>query len=113
MATQFDFDVQVRRCIPVLLSAGASVKFIAPQDLTVVHVSFYNQGGSAFTTSAQVTNGANTIASSSSTLAANTPEEKEGGDLSNTAISDGDTITLSAGDQPTFIVVTLSPTYTP
>jgi len=105
----FSADKHLCEKIPVPLGPNASVKFIVEKDITVTHVSFYNQGASALTSAASVKNGANTIVSSSATLGADTVEEKEGVDLDSTykLISDGAIVTITAGDQPMFIVVTI------
>lgn len=112
MATQFDADIHLNEKISVLLSASTSAKFIIDKDVEITHVSFYNQSTTtAFTSAAQVLNGANTVCSSSATLAADTVEEKEGADLDDTykKISDGATVTINSGDQPTFVVITIKP----
>ena len=109
ISDNFNADKHLCEKIPVLLGANASVKFLIEKAVTVTHISFYNQGGSALTTAASVKNGANTIASSSATLAADTVEEKEGTDLDSTykLIADGATVTITAGDQPMYIVITI------
>ena len=97
---------RLRRSISFALSGGATVKWIADANLTIVHISFYNQAEAAFTSASSVKNGANIVASSSADLAADTVEEKEGGDLSNTSVTDGAIITFIAGSEPTAIVIT-------
>ena len=110
MATNFDFDAQVRRIIGVVLGADATAKWIADTDVTAVHISYHNQGGSAFTTVASVDNAGSAICDSSADLAADTVEEKTS--LSNTTIADGATVLFTAGSQPTAIFLTCYPTYT-
>ena len=113
MATRhFDRNKDLSEKVSFLIGAGASVKYIADKAVTIKHISFYNQSGSAFTSAASVDNAGSTVVLSSATLAANTPEEKEDGDLSNTSVADGAIITLAAGDMPTAIVVTFVPDFT-
>ncbi len=109
LTDKFDADKHLREKIPAFLGPNAAVKFISDKDVTVTHISFYNQGASALTSAATVKNGADTIASSSGTLSSDTAEEKEGTDLNSTykLVSDGATVTITAGDQPMYIVVTI------
>jgi len=114
MATTFDFSAQVVQVFTFKLDGGEVAKFIASMALTVIHISFYNMsGGTALTSAASVANAGSTIASSSAVLAADTTEEKEGGDLSNTTIANGADVTVTAGDLPTAIAISCYPTYTP
>ena len=101
-------EVVEKLTIQTIVPSGDTVKWIADSAYTIVHVSFHNLGASAFTSAASVTNAGNTVVSSSATLAADTVEEKEGTDLSNTSVADGAEIDLNAGDQDTFIVVTMT-----
>jgi len=110
MATDYDFSLHNRRTIPVVLGADATAKWIADTDVTAVHISYHNQGGSAFTTAASVDNAGSAIGDSSADLAADTAEEKTS--LSNTTIADGATVLFTAGSQPTAIFLTVYPTYT-
>ena len=103
----FNADKHLNEKLSAVLGASISAKCIVEKDMTITHVSFYNQStGTTFTSAASVVNGALTVVSSTSTLGTNTAEEKESTDLSNTTVSDGATITLTAGDQATYIVVT-------
>lgn len=112
MAITDNFNADKLLCekIPIFsLPEYPTLKFIVEKDVTVIHVSFYNQGSSALTSAVFIKNGANTIVSSSATLAADTVEEKEGADLDATykLVSDGSIISITAADQPVLVVITI------
>ena len=107
ITSPFNADKYLCEKISVLLAASTSAKFIVEKAVTVTHVSFYNQSGSAFTSAAAVVNVADTIVSSAANLGAGLVEEKEGVSLANTLVSDGSTVTITSGDQISFIVLTI------
>lgn len=83
-------------------------KWLADAAYTITHVTFHNYAGAAFTVAGSITNAGATVVSSTATLAADTVEEFEAGALANTAVADGAALNLVAGDQTTFIVVTMT-----
>lgn len=103
----FRNEVVERVKLSMTITASEIARVLAERAWTVVHISFQNMGGVAFTVAASVANAGATVASSSATLAADTVAEAEAGNLANTAVADGAEIRLTAGDQLTCIVVTL------
>jgi len=102
-------EVVEKIVLSALIPANGTVKWIADSDYTIVHVTFHNTNTTtAFTSAGSVTNGGATVVSSTATLAAGAVEEFEGGSLSNTSVADGNEIDLNAGDQDTFIAVTMT-----
>ena len=83
-------------------------KWIADGAYVITHVTFHNYAGAAFTVAGHVDNAAAVVVNSTATLAADTVEEFEAGALANTAVADGAELNLVAGDQTTFIVVTMT-----
>jgi len=112
MATTFDLSTQVLQIFSAKLAASEAVKFLASRAYTIIHVSFYNIAAGAYTAAGSIDNAGSTVVSSSADLGATTVEEKESGDLSNITVADGATVTITAGDQISYIVVTCYPTYT-
>lgn len=102
-----DDEVVEHVIISAPVPAADTFKWLADTAYTVKHVTFHNYGGAGFTAAASVTNAGSTVVTSSA-LAADAVEEKEGADLSNTSVADGAALNLVAGDQTTFIVVVLT-----
>lgn len=96
--------IQISTYVP----ASDTFKWIADSNYTIVHVTFHNLGTSAYTSAGSIKNGANTVVSSSDNLGPDAVEEKEGASLSNTGVSDGNEVDLIAGDQNSFITVTMT-----
>jgi len=101
-------EVVEKVVLSVVVPAGGTVKWIADAAYTIVHVTFNNISGAAFTSAGSVTNAGATVVSSSPSLAGGAVEEFEGASLYNTSVADGNEIDLNAGDQDTFIVVTMT-----
>ena len=91
-----------------VLPLSDTFKWIADAAYTIVHVTFHNYAGAAFTVAGSVTNAAATVVSSTATLAPDAVEEFEGGSLANVSVADGAALNLIAGDQTTFLVVTMT-----
>ncbi len=90
------------------LPASDTFKWIAPFACTIIHVTFHNYAGAPYTAAGSVTNAGAVVVSSSATLAADTIEEKEGADLANTEVAENAAVNFIAGDQTSFIVVTIA-----
>ena len=101
-------EVVEKIILSAVVPANGTVKWIADSAYTIVHVTFNNISGTAFTSAGSVTNAGATVVSSSSALAGGAVEEFEGASLSNTEVADGNEIDLNAGDQNTFIAVTMA-----
>jgi len=90
------------------LPANDTFKWIAPFACTIIHVTFHNYAGAAYAVAGQVTNAGAVVVLSSATLAADTIEEKEGADLANIEVAENAAVNFIAGDQTSFIVVTVA-----
>ena len=90
------------------LPASDTFKWIAPFACTIIHVTFHNYAGAPYTVAGSVTNAGAVVVSSSATLAADAIEEKEGADLANIEVAENAAVNFIAGDQTSFIVVTIA-----
>ncbi|GAI81056.1 unnamed protein product [marine sediment metagenome] len=89
---------------PAVLDVGTTdenANILIDKALVVTHVSFHNVGATALNAAATVKRyhdtTESTIATSTATLAGDAVEEKEGGDLSNADLADGDQLRLYTG----------------
>ncbi len=90
------------------IPASDIFKWIAPFACTIIHVAFHNYGAAPYTAAGRVENAGAVVVSSSATLAADTIEEKEGADLANIEVAENAAVNFIAGDQTSFIVVTIA-----
>ncbi len=91
------------------LGIGESGKWHANRDVTITEVSYHNKSaGTALTSAATVTNNGDAASSSSADLAADTSEADT--TITNAAVTDGNYIKATAGDQPMHITVTVKVT---
>jgi len=90
------------------MPASDTFKWIAPFACTIIHVTFHNYAGAPYTAAGSVTNAGNVVVLSSAVLAADAVEEKEGADLANTEVAENAAVNFVAGDQTSFIVVTIA-----
>ena len=99
----------LERYIDFDLGSGESAKWVANRDVTITEVSYHNKSsGTALTSAATVTNNGSAASASSATLAADTAAADT--TISNEAVTDGNYIEATAGDQPMHITVTVTVT---
>lgn len=106
-------EVVERKKVCAVVIVGDTFKWIADGAWTIKHVTFHNYGTDPYGGAdheSEVQNAAASVVKSTNNLAADAVEEKEGGDLTNTALADDAELTLICSDTAnceSFICVTL------